>query len=119
MLRRPTAVLGPLVPKVTPVGRRVSGVARPGVVNHGFADLGEVGSEPVDEHQDEEHPHEARDTSGGEPPWQTGTSVVTHDLTAPGARASTLPPAGTLDTSLLPQQCPSIQHMSPQHIPLP
>lgn len=58
MLCRSAPVLGPLIAEIAVVGRRVGNVPRPGVVNHGFADLNEAGGEPVDEHQDEDETHD-------------------------------------------------------------
>ena len=54
MLRCPAAMLGPLVSEIALVGSRVGDVPRPDVVHDGLADLGEVGDEPVHEHQDQE-----------------------------------------------------------------
>jgi hypothetical protein len=74
VLRRSAAVLGALIAEVAAIGRRVGDVPRPGIVKHGFADLGEIGSEPMNEHQDEEHPHETDDTSGGEAAQSNGAA---------------------------------------------
>jgi len=69
-------VLGPLIAQVAVVGRRVRDVARPGAVHDGLTDLGEIGNEPVDEHENEEHPHDAGDGSGGDGRTQTAPRNV-------------------------------------------
>jgi hypothetical protein len=46
-------------------------VPRPSVVHDGLTDLGETRGEPVNQHEDEEHPHDGRDTCGAGASRQT------------------------------------------------
>jgi hypothetical protein len=83
-------VLGSLIAEIACVGRRVGNVPSPGVMNDGFANLGEAGSKPVDEHQDEKHAHQAGILAAQRRPGKReGSRRMTHDImTAVPSRAS-------------------------------
>lgn len=97
VLGRPAAVLASLIAEITFVRRGVSDVARPHVMHDGLADLRETGGEPMDEHEDQEHPHDAVMLHAPARAAQT-TTRFREPLSGPKRSPVSLPPDSAVAT---------------------